>query len=313
VHDLKKPKIAVLGSCNMDIYSWTEHLPEPGETVIGDCYSMVMGGKGANQAVAACKQGAEVAMIGRVGDDMFGERMLATLLGHGVQTRYIQVSAGSGSGVALVVVDRKPENVIVVIPGTNMHIDCNDVDCAADLIRSSDVLMMQLEIPLEAIQRALQIASGGKTLRILNPAPARPLPDEILQNIDLITPNQNEAKMLTGIAADTVEGAEAAGKALLARGVPLVIITLGPDGALLVTPDSSCHVDGYRIEDAHDTTGAGDAFMGGLSVALAEGKPMLEAIRCANAVAGLSTRRPGAMPSMPDRTEVEEFIRARAL
>ncbi|MGD0876627.1 MAG: ribokinase [Anaerolineales bacterium] len=303
------PKIAVVGSCNMDIYSWTDHLPEPGETVIGDRYLMVMGGKGANQAVAACRQGAQVSMIGRVGDDLFGQRMLDTLVSYEVDTSFVQVDHQTGSGVALVIVDKKPENIILVVPGTNMRIEPTDIDPAAERLHEADVLLLQMEIPLPTIEHALDISRQGKTFCILNPAPARPLPDQIFRKIDLITPNQNEAKVLTGIPADTVKGAEAAGKALIERGVPAVIITLGAQGALLVLPNETHHVEGLRIEDALDTTGAGDAFMGGLSVALAKGKSLQPAVRFANVVAALSTRRRGAMPSMPSREEVEVFIR----
>jgi len=310
---MPNPKIAVVGSCNMDIYSWTEHLPEPGETVVGDRYKMVMGGKGANQAVAACRLGAEVTLVGRVGDDLFGTRMLETLASYGVSCEHVRVDPGAGSGVALVVVDRKPENVIVVIPGTNMCVDPADVDAAAVKIRAADVLMMQLEIPLETIDHALDVARWGKTFCILNPAPARTVPDRILQKAHLVTPNQNEARVLTGIAADTLEGAQAAGLRLLEMGAASVIITLGAQGALLVCPGQVRHLEGIHVQDSLDTSGAGDAFMGGLGYGLATGKPVEESIRFANVVAALSTRRPGALPAMPCRDEVEDFILERRL
>ncbi len=305
---MAKTKIAVVGSCNMDIYSWTDHLPEPGETVIGDRYWMVMGGKGANQAVAACLQGAEVSMISRVGDDLFGTRMLETLASYGVDSTYVRVDPGAGSGVALVVVDKQAENVIVVIPGTNMCITPEDVDAAADRIRAADIVLAQLEIPLPAITRAFDIAHQGNTRCILNPAPARPLPEELYAKIDLITPNQNEAKVLTGIPADSLEGAEAAGRALLARGVPVAVITLGQQGALLVTPEGTQHLEGQHMPDSLDTTGAGDAFLGGLAVSAARGRALPDAIRFANVVAALSTRRRGAMPSMPGQEEVRAYL-----
>jgi ribokinase len=307
------PKVVVVGSCNMDIYSWTHHLPEPGETVIGDRYWMGMGGKGANQAVGACRLGADVSMVGRVGDDLFGQRMLETLRGYGVDCEAIQTDAHTGSGVALVVVDRVPENVIVVVPGANMCVTPEDVEASAEKLQAADVLMMQLEIPLETIERAMDVARAGETFCILNPAPARPLPERILRKAHLLTPNQNEAKLLTGLPADTLEGAGAAGKALLDMGAQAVILTLGPLGALLVRPSGCIHLDGVRIEDAIDTTGAGDAFMGGLAVAIAEGKSLEDATRFANVNGALSTRRPGATPSMPDRQEVEAFIRSHPL
>jgi ribokinase len=305
------PNVVVVGSCNMDIYSWTHHLPEPGETVIGDRYWMGMGGKGANQAVSACRLGAEVSMVSRVGDDWFGQRMFETLRGYGVNCEAIRADRQAGSGVALVVVDKIPENIIVVIPGANMCITPADVDAAAGLLQAADVLLLQLEIPLETIEHALDVARQGNTFCILNPAPARPLTADILRKAHLLTPNQNEVKLLTGVPADTLEGAQAAGKALLAMGAHSAIITLGSLGALLVHPQECIYLEGTKITDAIDTTGAGDAFMGGLAVAIAEGKDLEDAARFANINGALSTRRPGAMSSMPDRLEVEAFIRSR--
>ena len=290
----------------MDIYAYAAYLPEPGETVVGSRYWMGMGGKGANQAVGARRLGASVAMVGRVGDDLFGQRMLDTLRRHGVSCDTIRVDKESGSGVALVVVDQQAQNVIVVIPGANMCLTPDDVDAAASCLGAADVLLMQLEIPLAAIARALEVARQGRTRYLLNPAPARPLPDDILRKVHLLTPNQNEARVLTGIAADTLEGARAAGQALLARGVPAVIITMGAQGALLVQPERCVHLPGVAV-DALDTSGAGDAFMAGLAVALGEGKSLEEAIRFANLAGALLTTRPGAMPSMPTRAELEAF------
>ncbi len=307
---MKKPSIVVVGSCNMDIYSWTAHLPEPGETVIGDRYWMGMGGKGANQAVAACRLGADVTMIGRVGNDLFGRQMLETLASYGVGCDFIHIDPESGSGIALVTVDKKPENVIVVVPGTNMRITTEDVVTAATKIREADVLLMQLEIPLEVVECAADIARQSNTLCILNPAPARPVPERLIRKVDLLTPNQHEARQLSGIPADTLDGANAAGVALLKMGGAAAIITLGPEGALLVKDHEAIHVKGIKVEDAVDPTGAGDAFMGGLGVALARGESLEDATRYANYVGALSTRKPGAMPSMPGASEVDDFIRS---
>ncbi len=271
---MDKPRVTVVGSCNMDIYAMTEHLPEPGETVIGNRYIMTMGGKGANQAVAASKLGADVTMVGRVGCDLFGTQMIETLNGYGIHTQHIHCDDQAGSGTALIVVDKRPENMIVVIPGTNMRIQPEDIQTATVELQSSKVLLMQLEIPLAAIETATEIARAGGCYCILNPAPARPLPEKIMHSIDLLTPNQNEAKLLTGIPADTLEGAEKAGNKLLEMGAPAVIITLGIQGALLVKPGKTIHIPAFRIDDAIDPSGAGDAFMGGLAIALAEGKPL---------------------------------------
>jgi ribokinase len=301
--------VVVVGSSNMDVFFYTDRMPEPGETVLGDAYRMVMGGKGANQAVASRLLGAEVTLVGRVGDDLFGRRMLDNFSSHGIACEHIRVDKEADSGVALILVDRQAENSIVVVPGANMRITPADVESAADKLRATDVLLMQLEIPLDAIQRAVDIAhKGDNTLCVLNPAPARPLPDRILKKVHLLTPNQGEARALTDIATDTLEGAEAAGQMLLDKGVQTVIITLGAQGALIVRPDQTLHVGGVRV-DALDTTGAGDAFMGGLAVALAEGQTLEEATHFANVVGALSTQKPGAMPSLPTRDEVEAFAR----
>lgn len=305
---MSRPKIVIVGSSNMDIYTWTDHLPEQGETVIGERYWMGMGGKGANQAVGASQLGAQSVMVGRIGNDLFGQQMLDTLRGYGINCDLIKIDPDAGSGVALVIVDKDAENIIAVVPGTNMRITPDDVLAAAEQIQLADVVMMQLEIPLAAIETAIDLALESGTLCILNPAPARPLPDNILQKVDLLTPNQNEVKVLTGISADTVPGAEAAARTLLAKGVKSVIVTMGADGALIVRPDDTLHVAGFEV-DAFDTSGAGDAFMAGLGVALAEGQSLAEAVRFANGVGALSATKPGAMPSMPTRVEVDEFIR----
>lgn len=305
---MDKPRISVVGSCNMDIYATTEHLPEPGETVIGHSYIMTMGGKGANQAVAASKLGGDVTMIGRVGCDAFGRQMVDTLNSYSIHTSHIHCDDGAGSGMALIVVDRRPENVIVVIPGTNMRITPQDVLAAETEIKQSSVLLMQLEIPLDAIEAAIQTARLGNSLCILNPAPARQLPEVILQNIDLLTPNQNEARLMTGIPADTIEGARKAGEKLLEMGVPAVIITLGASGCLLVNKEGSLHIPAFSIADAIDPSGAGDAFMGGLAIALAEDRTLEQAARFGNASGALSTRKQGAMPAMVTRQELDAFL-----
>ena len=179
-------KIVVVGSCNMDIYTWTDHLPEPGETVVGDRYWMGMGGKGANQAVGVRRLGADASMVGRVGDDLFGRQMLETLHSYGVRCETIHTDPEAGSGVALVFVDRHGENVIAVISGANMRLSPEDVDAAADELRAADVVLMQLEVPIEASERAIDIALEGGALCVLNPAPARPLSDRLLQKVHLL-------------------------------------------------------------------------------------------------------------------------------
>lgn len=304
--------IVVVGSSNMDIFFFTDRIPRRGETVIGGHHWIGVGGKGANQAVGARLLGAEVTLVGRVGDDLFGQRMLDTLNSYGVACDHVLVDKEAESGVALIVVDQHAENIIVVIPGANMRIAPSDVESAADRLRAADVLLMQLEIPLDAVERAIDIAREGNALCVLNPAPARPLPDRILKKIHLLTPNQSEANILTGIPTHTLKGAQLAGQALLKKGVQSVIITLGVQGALIVRPFGTLHVAGIRV-DAVDSTGAGDAFMAALAVSLAGGETLEKATRFANVVGSLSTRKPGAMPSLPNRDEVESFIRALEL
>ena len=307
---MKKPSVVVVGSCNMDIYSWTARLPQPGETVLGDRYWMGMGGKGANQAVAASRLGADVTLVGRVGNDLFGKLMLETLAAYGVGCGFVSTDPESGSGVALITVDKVPENVIVAVPGANMRLTTQDVFAAAAQIREADVLLLQIEVPLDVVECAADIALQSHTTCILNPAPARPVPERLINKVNLLTPNQHEVKLLTGIPADTLEGAKTAGKALVKMGAQAVVVTLGPDGALVVKVDETIHVEGIRVADAIDPTGAGDAFMGGLGIALARGESLENAARFANIIGALSTRKPGAMPSMPTTDEVEAFIRS---
>jgi len=302
-------KVVVVGSSNMDMFFFTDRIPKLGETVIGGHHWIGMGGKGANQAVGARLLGAEVTLVGRVGDDLFGQRMLDTLNSYGVACDHMLVDKEAESGVALIIVDQYAENIVVVIPGANMRMSPTDVESAADRLRAADVLLMQLEIPLDVIERAIDIAHEGNALCVLNPAPARPLPDRILKKVHLLTPNQSEANVLTGIPTHTPKGAQLAGQALLGKGVQSVIITLGVQGALIVRPGGALHVKGIRV-DAVDTTGAGDAFMAALAVALAGGETLDKATRFANVVGALSARKPGAMPSLPTRDEVESFVRA---
>ena len=308
---MSRAKIVVVGSTNMDFFTYTDHIPALGETVIGNRYLMVMGGKGANQAVGAARLGAESNLVGRVGNDLFGQNMLNTLVKHGVSCEYVKIDHQEGSGVALVIVQKEGDNIIVVVPGANMHIDPGDVSEASDLIKDADVLMLQLEIPVDVVEKAIDIALDSETICILNPAPARNLPNTILQKVHLLTPNQSEARTLTGMETDSLRGAQAAGEALLNKGVETVVITLGSQGALIVGPENTKHMPGISV-NAIDTTGAGDAFMAGLGVALAEGKAIDEAVSFANIVGALTTTKHGAMPALPTRDVVEMLFNARS-
>jgi ribokinase len=300
--------IVVVGSANMDIYVSTSHLPEPGETVIGKDYLMTVGGKGANQAVAARKLGANVLMVGKVGNDSFGRQILDTLKSHHIGLRHFQVDDDIGSGMAVIIVDEQPQNVIAVTPGANMSLSNKDIDQAKLDISAASVVLAQLEIPLKVVEYVADITAQGDGMLILNPAPASPLPPSLLRKIDILTPNQTEAKILTGIESDTLNGAELAGIELLRMGVNKVVLTLGDKGSMLIQKGSVDVIPSYEIEDAVDPSGAGDAFMGGLAVGLSKGMPLKKAIKFGNLIGGISTRKPGAMPSMPSLDEVEEFL-----
>jgi ribokinase len=286
------------------------HLPAPGETVLGGEFVMAAGGKGANQAVAAARLGAEVTFVARIGQDIFGEQALAGFKREGLITEYVTADPTAASGVALIVVDATGENSIAVASGANACLSPDDVQRAQNAIKAADVLLLQLETPVETVLAAARTAHQAGVRVILNPAPApaNPLPSELLACVDVLTPNENELALLAG-ASTSVE--QAAGQ-VLNQGVETVIVTLGAKGALIVTQDARQTVPGFLV-DAVDTTAAGDAFNGGLAVALAEskelamGKELTEAVRFANACGALATTRLGAQPSLPTRDEVAAF------
>lgn len=300
-------KIVVAGSSNTDMIVKVPRIPKSGETILGGKFTTAAGGKGANQAVAAARAGGEVTFIARVGDDMFGEQALKGFESDHINVKYVKTDNAEPSGVALIFVDEKGENSIAVASGANARLSPQDVDVAEDVIKSSDILLMQLETPLETVTRAAGIAKQAGVKVILNPAPACPLDDALLSILSVITPNESEAELLTGIAVTDVLSAEKAALALLNKGLEVVIITLGNKGALLKTRDISEVVPGFKV-DAVDATAAGDVFNGSLSVAIAEGKTLEEAIQFANAAAALSVTKLGAQPSVPKRDEIERML-----
>jgi ribokinase len=283
------------------------HLPKPGETVSGGAFSTAAGGKGANQAVAAARAGANVGLVARVGEDSFGEQAIAGFVGDGIDVSHVTRNPAAPSGVALIFVDDGGENCIAVAPGANATLTPEDVVAAEDLITGAEVVVMQLETPIETVGRAAALAREHGVRVILNPAPARQLSDEILGNVSILTPNESEAELLTGIQVSDDAGAEEAARALSARGVDIVILTLGSRGAYVFESDSGELVPGFEVQ-AVDTTAAGDVFNGSLAVGLAEGKPLAEAVRFANAAAALSVTKLGAQPSAPTRSEIETFL-----
>jgi ribokinase len=304
-------RVCVVGSSNIDLTFSAARLPRPGETLPGHGFQLGFGGKGANQAVMAARLGAQAIMVSRVGRDVFGEQTLAHYRAEGIDTTYVRTDAERPTGVASIVVDDEARNCILVVAGANGALSPDDVRAAAEAIRSADVLLCQLEVPVETTAEALRLARAAGVRTALNPAPALPLPDELLALVDLCVPNETEVEALTGRPAGTLPEAEAAALALLRRGPGTVIVTLGQRGALVVEAQAATHVPGAEVE-AVDTTGAGDAFIGALAVALAEGAALIEAVRRANALAALSVTRPGTQTSFPRREEAQAFLAGRA-
>jgi ribokinase len=302
-----RPRIAVVGSSNIDLTFRTPRLPRPGETLAGRAFHLGFGGKGANQAVTAARLGADVALISRVGRDLFGEQLLANFRAQGIDVTHVGADDERPSGVASIVVDDDARNCILVVPGANLGLSPQDVRAAAAAIRSAAVLLCQLEVPPETTLEALRIAREAGARTILNPAPAVPLSEEMLHLADLCVPNETEIELLTGQSAATLEEAAAAAWTLVGRGPSTVIVTLGERGALLADARTSEHFPAVAVE-AVDPTGAGDAFIGGLAVFLAEGRPLPDAVRRAGAVATLSVTRLGTQTSFPSRDEAEAFF-----
>jgi len=305
---MMRPRIAVVGSLNMDLVIRSPHIPRPGETIIGSDFQTIPGGKGANQAVAAARLGAQVSMMGRLGRDSFADTLLENLASSGVDAAYVHKDTEAATGVALIVVDERGENSIVVASGANMQLSEADVDAAESMIASADVLVLQLEVPLPAIFRSAEIAHQHGVAVVLNPAPARELPAELYELVDVLIPNETETALLTGQQSDSSERLSAATHQFLERGVGAVVITLGKQGALLTNQE----YDGRKFEafqiNAVDTTAAGDAFVAGLAVSLGTGHPLLEAIQWGNAAGALAAMRFGAQTSAPTREEVEKLI-----
>lgn len=303
----KRAKVMVVGSFNTDLSMRTPRVPVKGETILGGPFSTGPGGKGANQAVAAVRLGAEVAMVVKLGLDVFGDQAAANLEKEGVSQEYILRTGETHTGAAIIIVDESGENLIVVAGGANNLVSVVDVEQARAAIAGSDVLLVQLEIPLDAVERALRIGKEAGVMTVLNPAPGQKLSPDVLKLVDVLTPNETEAQIITGLAVETIDQANAAAGWLLSHGVGAAVITLGSKGALVVTPQGAQHVQGRAVKVV-DTTGAGDAFSGALAVALAEGKPLVEAAAFANAAAAIQVTRPGTAPAMAYRNEVVEFM-----
>ncbi|HYM69590.1 MAG TPA: ribokinase [bacterium] len=308
----RPPQICVVGSSNVDLIARVPRFPRPGETLEGRSFHIGYGGKGANQAVMAAKLGARVTMVTRVGRDVFGDGLLRNFTQHGIDTTHVHVDEERSSGVAPILVDDTAENEIVIVPGANYGLSPDDVGRAVAALQAADVVIGQLEVPIEATLEAFRAARAAGVRTILNPAPAAPLSDDLLALTDLCAPNEAEAEMLTGRPVATADAAAGAAGALRARGPRTVIITLGRRGGVLVDADGAHHVPAIPVE-AVDATGAGDAFIGSLAVFLAEGHTAREAARRANAVAALSVTALGAQTSFPERAAADAFLAARGL
>jgi ribokinase len=299
-------RIVVVGSANTDMVVKTKHLPGPGETVIGGEFIMAAGGKGANQAVASARLGAQVTFVGRLGTDVFGDQAIAGYQREGIDTSYIVRDPETASGVALIFVDAAGENSIAVASGANARLTPADVERAGGAIADADVLLVQLEIPIASVRRAIELAHRAGTCIVLNPAPAKGIDPSLLALVSITTPNEHEIKVIVGEAEQ-----QRSIDSILRVGTETVLVTLGQQGVLWAARDGRQElVPAFPVE-AIDTTGAGDAFNGGLACALARGLPMAEAIRYANATGALAVTRMGAQPSMPTHAAVETFLARR--
>lgn len=302
---MEKKRILVIGSSNTDMTVRSATLPKPGETVLGGDFRMGPGGKGANQAVAARLLGGDVTFVCKLGRDMFGEGASKHYESCGLDTSKILWS-DKPSGVALITVDSKAENSIVVASGANADVSVSDIDSVAEIIKSSGILLLQLEIPMDAVVRAAEIAFEAGVQVVLNPAPATSLPAELLKCVSILIPNETEASAISGIDINNLETALAAAERLKGMGVREVIITMGSRGSMVC--DGECtFVPAVKV-NAVDTTAAGDTFCGGVCVALSEGKALSEAVKFATAASSIAVQRPGAQDSVPSRCEVDKLL-----
>jgi ribokinase len=297
-------KVTVVGSFMYDLVATAPRRPKTGETLIGDSFGMFLGGKGANQAIAASRAGAIVSMVGRLGNDLFGDQFLEKFSEEGINTDFVIQDTENGTGVGMPLIDASGDNSIVIIPQANMALSFENIDQAESSIADSDVLVLQCEVPMEANQRAAEIANKTDTLVILNPAPACEIPDALLSLVDIITPNESETEILTGMPTETDNQAIEAAHLLLSKGIETVILTLGSRGSFLLTKKMEKLIPAYSVEVV-DTTAAGDAFCGALAASLAHGINIEKSVKIANAAGALAVTKLGAEPSLPSREEIQ--------
>jgi ribokinase len=307
----KRPRIAVVGSANIDLTTFAERFPKPGETIFGDRFDLGFGGKGANQAVAARLCGAEVFMVARVGSDLFGPATIENFRKQGIDPTHVKQVEGLSSGVAPIFVEPNGQNRILVVKGANDAVKPADVDAAADVLKSADCIVLQFEIPVDTVYYTVAFARKHGIRCILNPAPAQPVDVGALQDLDYFVPNESEAEAITGSTVKSVDEANQCARKLVEGGIRRVIITLGANGSLLATREESVHIPPFPVQSI-DSTGAGDAFIGSFAVFLGEGVPEKEALRRANLYAALSTTGIGTQKSFFDRARFDAEWTQRA-
>ena len=307
----KRPRIAVVGSANIDLTTFTNQFPKPGETIFGQSFDLGFGGKGANQAVAARLCGAEVFMVARVGSDLFGPATIENFKNLGIDTSHVKQIPGMSSGVAPIFVEPNGQNRILVVKGANDALKPADVDAAAETLKSADCIVLQFEIPVETVYYTMQFARKHGIRCILNPAPAQPVDLSALKGLDYFVPNESEAGTITGCPVKNVGDATKCAEKLLGGGIRRVIITLGANGSLLASGDGSEHMPPFSVQSL-DSSGAGDAFIGSFAVFLADGVSEKEAVRRANLYAALSTTGVGTQKSFYDRARFDIEWRARS-
>ncbi|MBP3906025.1 MAG: ribokinase [Peptostreptococcaceae bacterium] len=298
-------KICVIGSLNMDLVVNVDEMPKKGQTLIGSSFKEVPGGKGANQAVAIARLGGDINMIGKVGSDSFGKTLIEQLKNDNVDTEYVQIE-NCASGVAMITVDKNAENSIVVAPGANFKVLEEDIDKCIDGIKKSDIVVLQLETPLNTIKYALEKSKELGKYTILNPAPAVKLGDEIIRNVDLLTPNETELEILSGVKIETEDDIKKAAHVMIEKGVKELIVTLGSKGSLYINKDNMKLKNSYRVE-AVDTTAAGDSYTGALAVAFSKNESVEEAMDFASKVGALTVLKEGAQTSLPTLEDVLNF------
>jgi ribokinase len=300
----KRPRIAVVGSANVDMTTFADHFPKPGETIFGQKFDLGFGGKGANQAVAARLCGSDVYMVARVGDDLFGPSTIKNFEKLGIDATHVRQVNGVSSGVAPIFVEPSGQNRIIVVKGANEMLKPADVDAAADTLKNVDCIVLQFEIPLETVYYTIEFARKNNIRCILNPAPAQAVDLAALSGLDYFVPNEHEAESISGMPVRNLDDAKNCAGKLLASGIRRVIVTLGSNGSLLATADAMTHVSAFNVKSV-DSTGAGDAFIGSFATFLGEGQAELAAVRRANLYAGLSTTGVGTQKSFYDRSRFD--------